>query len=369
MAMFRGGVSAMRGFSLVELLVAITIGLVVVGTVTSVYLSSKQSYRLNQALAEIQENARFALEFLKRDIRMAGLWGCADPNVSLVAHSVNGGGSWRYRLEAIRGYEGGVDTFPDEYKDKVYSGSNVSSDSVVLHFASGEAFRVTGHNPHSAVISLDRNHPFEKGETLIIVEKGCTHMGIFQATPGTEGNKVKHNSGQAVSPGNCTKAIKAVKKSWDCSNPPPPGQNEEAYNSGSRVMRFNAYAYYVGTGESGEPGLMRYDAGRPTEPQELVSGVEEMQLCYLTKDDGYWKRANEIDDWNEVVAVRIALVVRSSEKFVTPTEQIYKIDLNCDGDTDDPGETRPDPGQQPPDRRDRRLRRVYTTTVTLRNWL
>jgi len=61
-----------NGLTLVELLIAMVLGLVVLLVVGQIYLSGRQSYRTQTGFGGMQENGRFALFFLQRDIRMAG---------------------------------------------------------------------------------------------------------------------------------------------------------------------------------------------------------------------------------------------------------------------------------------------------------
>lgn len=61
-----------RGFSLIELMVASTIGLLLLAATGQIFLSNKQSFTAQEAIGNIQENARLALYLLQRDIRMAG---------------------------------------------------------------------------------------------------------------------------------------------------------------------------------------------------------------------------------------------------------------------------------------------------------
>ena len=63
------------GMSLVELMVALTIGTVLIIGAVSVYMQSRSSYRVNEAVARLQENGRFALDTLEPDIRLARFWG------------------------------------------------------------------------------------------------------------------------------------------------------------------------------------------------------------------------------------------------------------------------------------------------------
>ena len=64
-----------RGLTLVELLVAATIGSVVLGAVVQALVVSSRHYARADALAQMQEQADVALRFLRDDIRMAGHWG------------------------------------------------------------------------------------------------------------------------------------------------------------------------------------------------------------------------------------------------------------------------------------------------------
>ena len=63
------------GLTLVELLVAMTIGLVLIAGATQVYVDSHAAYAVNETTARLQENARYAMSVLEPDIRMSGYWG------------------------------------------------------------------------------------------------------------------------------------------------------------------------------------------------------------------------------------------------------------------------------------------------------
>jgi prepilin-type N-terminal cleavage/methylation domain-containing protein len=71
--------SHQRGFSLVELMVALTLSLVLMAGALSVLYSSRLSYRENDRIARLQEAGRTAVELLLRDARPAGYIGCSRP--------------------------------------------------------------------------------------------------------------------------------------------------------------------------------------------------------------------------------------------------------------------------------------------------
>lgn len=76
----KGGKRAGAGFSVVEVMIALVVGLVVVAGASQMYLGSKQGWRLNEAQSRMQEDGRFALEYLARNIRLAGYKSTPLPN-------------------------------------------------------------------------------------------------------------------------------------------------------------------------------------------------------------------------------------------------------------------------------------------------
>ncbi|MBT8135967.1 MAG: PilW family protein [Gammaproteobacteria bacterium] len=63
------------GFSLIELMVAMSIGIVLIGGAIYVYDEARSTLNINDTLARMQENARWALDVIEPDIRLAGYWG------------------------------------------------------------------------------------------------------------------------------------------------------------------------------------------------------------------------------------------------------------------------------------------------------
>ena len=60
------------GLTIVELLVALVLSLLLLTGIVQVFLASKQTYATNEAMSVLQENGRFALEFVARSVRMGG---------------------------------------------------------------------------------------------------------------------------------------------------------------------------------------------------------------------------------------------------------------------------------------------------------
>lgn len=66
------------GLSLIELMIAMVIGLILLLGLVQVMSASRNAYQLSTGVARTQENARFAVDFLQRDLRMAGHMGCVN---------------------------------------------------------------------------------------------------------------------------------------------------------------------------------------------------------------------------------------------------------------------------------------------------
>ncbi|MBB5210921.1 PilW family protein [Microbulbifer hydrolyticus] len=345
-----------RGISLVELMISITIGLILMTGVVQLFLSSRATLSTQQALSRVQESGRLAMEFLARDIRMAGYMGCMSRNLNF--HStLNNADSFAYKFEvAIEGLDNVGATLPTGYPTNIVEGTDV----LVLRSASGEAVSVTKNNDSAQLFALNTGTEAscdagEKSfsnlcENDILVVSDCTKARVFQATTiqdvaGETWINIKHAS--SGSPGN-------AEPSWGGNSNP-----EETFGTDSEIIKMNTAVYYVRNNQdSGQPTLWQEING--SAPQELLDGVEDMQLLYGldTSGDGipdnYVTAAavNTADAWEDVSSVRVQLLVQSSEDNLLSEAQPYTFN----------GVTNSAPG-------DRRLRQVFINTVGIRSRL
>lgn len=81
--------STAHGLSLIELMVSLVIGsILIIGAVT-VYVQSRKTYAVNEAMARLQENARYALSMIEPDLRLASHWGLTNDPVALAGRVDN----------------------------------------------------------------------------------------------------------------------------------------------------------------------------------------------------------------------------------------------------------------------------------------
>jgi type IV pilus assembly protein PilW len=336
-----------KGISLVEIMIALVLGLMVSAGVMQVYLSNKQSYRLAQEQSRLQENARFALEFLTNDIRMAGYMGCLSRSLTLV-NTLNTPNNYLYDFTIpVQGFEWnqGTTAWLPAIDASITSSLN-GSDIITIRRADTDGITVTQHPggspPGSADLKLSGPGTPSLQDCDIVVVSDCSAAAVFQITNfnAANNNNTVHNTGAA-----------------GCSpNPGPGNATKELGKSyvGGEVYRIRNNSYYIRTNPNNQPAL--YRRTNAANAEELVEGIEQMLVLYGvdTSGDGTANRyfpANTVPSWNQVVSVRITLLVRSIENNLITQQAAFNFN-----------------GVAVPVA-DRRLRRQFTTTVGVRNRL
>ena len=367
------------GFTLVELMVAITIGLIILAVMSQVYVGSKRTYRSQEALSRLQENGRYAIDFLGRDIRMAGYMGCIGPGAAFnnIANPITG---WTPlnnttsppTLEGIIGYEqaGIPGVFPVAIGD-VKANTDVVE---IQHFsATGAKVTVSSSSsppPSTANVQIAGN-PLGFHVSEILVVSDCASADIFKATAvSSSGGKVTIPHSTSSNTGNFT---------------------SKPYADNAEIMRIETSVYYVGSGKGVCPvdSLCRtrlgfYVAGGanwcvdPAAPgatpglcvEQVAEGVEDMQILYGVNTTSSPNHTADIFVnaaaincttvqicWPNVVSARVNLLLRTVDTTVSPENiAAYPASLiPLFGGVATPLTT------------PRAYRRVYTETVTLRD--
>ncbi|MBN2284454.1 MAG: hypothetical protein JXO48_11245 [Deltaproteobacteria bacterium] len=66
------GLAKIHGFTLIETLTGMALGIIVIGALYAVFIAENRSYNLQENIIEMQQNARSAMDIMAREIRMAG---------------------------------------------------------------------------------------------------------------------------------------------------------------------------------------------------------------------------------------------------------------------------------------------------------
>ena len=378
------------GFSLVELMVAMGLGLLLTTAMAYVYLSSKTAFSRQQQLGSIQQGVRIAFEYLSSDARMVGHMGCytgrpttaPDFNIaaglaatSIATNYALGVEGYEYKNTAanaftmtssapanvtaasnweVNGATNGITTIvpTDLSGSGAGDGLTPGSDTLVIRTVSGRPVRLSADTPISSATTLGLENltggTCSDGATAKVsgfcanshgLVANCTRARVFQ---------VGSIAGQTLT---LTGAL---------------GLNEQYLASASEVFPLQTIAYYVKRSASGtSTSLYRriFDGDHAAGlEQELIEGVEALHVKYgldttAPAPDGIvdsYVTAQNVTDWNKVVAVRMGLLIRAT----TPVEG--DVSLPTTGVVN--GVTVTYPTTAP-----RFDRRVFTTTVAVRN--
>jgi type IV pilus assembly protein PilW len=339
--------SAQIGFTLIELMIAMLLGAFLIGGIMQIFLGSRQTYRMQENLSRLQENGRFAMDFITRDNRMMGFQGCASrtvvPNIIIAPKDPNPNTTPATLTGGLSTPLAGTNNVANNWSAGACGAANAcvaGTDAITYHFgASCGGYLIESH---PANIQIDASNSCNIRADDVVMVSDCSATDIFIATSASTGNG-KQTIAHANNQNN--------------------GNNlSKLYGTDAEVLAFRSYSFFIRNNTSGEPALWRLDnskAASTTNPIELIEGIENMQILYGadtdTTPDGtanYYVSAGTAGlDMNKVVSIRVSVVVRSMNDGLAA----QPIDYKYNGATVTPT--------------DRRIRRVFTSTIALRNRL
>lgn len=360
------------GLTLVEIMVALAIGSLLIAGVIQIFASNKATYRLQEGMGRLQENARFALDFMTRDIRQAGYIGCTR-NLDNIQTLLNPPPASFSPGSGIQGWEfsgtapgatynlNASDTAPVETTGNSAGWSGWETDGDALDstpqtMRGSDILRVWHSGPGSAnvtaistgsplTITVGNGGAVNPGDIVLLSD--CVTADWLQIC-GTNGNNLTIGNGGSCGLGN------------------QPGIAPASLAANAELTSLVAGTYFIGkrSGNNRNPPSLYYaglnstsNDGSTGRAEELVEGVESMQILYGEdiNDNGLadgFRTADAVNDWSKVTAVKISLLMRTVNEVDT---QEHGGDYEVNGTT--LNLTTPD----------RRPRKVFSTTILLRN--
>lgn len=353
------------GFSLIELMIAMTVGLVIVAAVVQIFVRSHATYQLDEGLSRVQENARFSMDYLAKDIRMAGYMGCNSklfgtsavsnivkpPNQSTIFSS---GGIRGYRYTCTTACSGGLAEWDPALPGDFFLAGEVrtGSDVIIINRGSELGTTLTGNTvPSNANVQIVNTAEIagQIAADDILLLSDCKGADIFKATNTSSGSGI----------------VTVAHAAADNTSP----MLSKPYGNDARLMKLVSRAYYISSkpsisGTPNEPGLFLKELGSGglLSGQELVGGVESMKILYgedtaATGSAAKYVVPASVADWTKVVSMRLGIIVR------TPGAVDAALDTKTYDLLDDTVSALDNFG--PAD--DTRRRRVFNTTIRVRN--
>jgi len=317
------------GFSLIETMIAMVLGLLLLAATTRLFLLQRRVFRLTDALGRLQETGRFALELLARDVRMAGLRGCAGSGPVRIDASPPAAAG--FPGTAVTGHEGGA-----------------APDRLTVRRAATRAAPLARDmaSPWSPVALAANPGGIGHGDLVLVAD--CAGADVFRVTsdpPRRGAASLAH-----LATGNRDARLRAAYRRPVTGRVP-----------GARVSRLLVHRYSIT-----DTGRRNPRGGRVTalarNGHDLFEGVETMQLRFGVSRAGQPVRylpADRVTRWKGVVAVRVGLLLRSRAPLRSdPDRRIYRVAGTRVGP--------PGAGTPVHHPADHRLRRVMTATVALR---
>lgn len=351
------GRSKQQGVTLVELMIALILGLFVLVGLSAVFIASKQAFRFQDTAGRLQEDASFALDTMSRDLRMAGYAGCGGVDAATV------GGVTTYYPTSILDpvAPGGIDG-PNPLATVESAMANVqplspvnflrgfdgipsamftagsappSGSSGSLFFSGGSSNAVSVSTAMALATSpiAIASDAYGWGSTKVytMVVSDCTNSSLFAGKLNAAGTQIDRDLVDNVAQ---TPALTFPLK--------PNNPNNPKYGVDAIVMPLEWNFYFVDTRSgAATPSLYRvfYDGNLRQGKQELISNVESMRLnygenlngvdnvtnlacviptvpsnCVPSQQADVWRTtAATVTDWSKVVAVRIGLMMVSDD--------------------------------------------------------
>jgi len=361
------------GYTLVELMIAMALGAFIIAGMLQIFSSNKQSYRLQEGQSRVQENARYVLELLGRDIREAGYTGCRGlnkistfrvGNPPLPSFDINSAVIGRWWDQSSSTWSATVPV----------AITNVSAGTDVITIQKGESCgaTLTGNTTASNAnvqVAAPNDCGLTAGDATMVTD--CSTAHILRATnvsSGTGTETIAHASSANTANFLCTSYANAypATNSGNCAT----GSAKIYTSPPAQLLKFSSYTYFIKPGTNGLPSLWRLDnssAVSASNPYELVEGVENMQVTYGVGVGGVATTYAEDttfptpptaptaaggatpNSWGDVISARIELLFETIDNNLTIGNQVFTYNgatvTSSDG----------------------RIRRVFSTTITIRN--
>lgn len=283
------------GLTLLEVMISLTLGLFMLQGLVSLLVSTKAMYNREEDLTEIYDTGNAALSILIQDLNRVGFLGSGvAPDRITAAADLD---------VLINGCEDNADAF--EFSRPLWGTEALTSnvvgciDDAQVSSAKPSDVLALKFVGRASVTDIDGDQDIDvddglkESETYLMVndEKGIAFDDEDSAPTITEGGDVP------------------LGNAWP----------------------YRSYVYYIGTDDENRPSLKRKSLQQATMKEEVVSsGVEAMRILYGEDKDNdlqanTFSPADKVEDWNNVIAIKVFMLVRSEEACEYVDEKVYQL--------------------------------------------
>ena len=345
------------GFSLVEIMIGVTLGIILSIAILSVYMAQKNIYKTTVSQAAIQNAESAISQLVVPVVRAAGFCGCT--SIVKATSNLNAGGppplgTLGTTATMVMGYGSSLGSPMTITQGNAANSSTAANWSpnldasllgkvqatsdvlIVLGPVPGsQPATVTANTTSSNSVSLQNATGLSSGQFAAISD--CSKATVFAITS-LAGTTATHTSGS----GSLINANSVFPVN---------------YPIGAQVIGLAQTAFFVAYDVSGQSSLMRatLNTGGTWTVQPLIPGVDTMKVLYGIGSGGaltQYVSANAVTNWDQVYAIRIGFLIEGQTGSETSSQTQFSVI----------GTTVNVPS-------DKRLRHAFEITITLRNSL
>lgn len=308
-----------QGLALVELMIAMALGLVLIGAATGIMMSNSQTFKTSKNTSQVQDSARLAFELMARDIRQAGSIPCGSdiPVENYLSDST----PWYVNWEGLAGQasptpRGQLIGYAGDFslKDVSNKVNEEKTQSITILYASNEGTSVKEMSSHAnaPIYTLPQNqNTFTSGDIAVICN--TNFASIFKADVTTLSNgEVEMHAQQG-----------------NISN------NPGIFKTNSTVGKLKSRAWYIGLNNKNKQRALYLADWNGKEVQEILiaPNVTELTFEYRASNEADFRGAAQVSaqQWPMINAVKITLKIedqdnpKSNERFSSEFTSIVAL--------------------------------------------
>lgn len=314
-----GSPAPRRGVSLVEMMIGIVIGMFLVAVMGTMYAGTRSTYTAQESTSRLQENGRFAVDAISRDLRMSGFRGCLGlVRATPVNNTLNTPTALLYNFAApVWGSRNLGGTWTPALSAPLTGLSPLAAGDILLvRRPIGTGWSLNGQMANgTSPLTITATTSVTQGDLLLAAD--CAGAVIVQATnanPGASGS-IEHTAASGQTPGVSTSDV------------------GRTLSNDAVVWRLQTIIYYLAPSlrRTGQTSLWSYtwptyDGSANT--VELVTGVERMAVTYGADTDGDFaadrlQLAWQVTDWTQIVGARVDLLLSGNAENSATKPQPY----------------------------------------------
>jgi len=281
-----------KGFSMVELLVAMLVGLIIMTGVFSLNAVTRETQKSSETQMDMVADARFAIEMIAYDLRHAGMWGATNKD-SVIACRAG---------DAVCAATS--DVLPEATNDCLAAGNWYNTLSQPI-------FATNNSNPYDGTCIPTASEKYQANTDVLDIRYADSNV-LNSLSAGQTYIRSNFINGKAF-----VGTAQPLLPAYDTGDP---------LDKTTRNYLLHAYSYYVSdfTDKMGDgiPSLRRVAlvSGPQLQNQTLVSGVVDFQVQFGEDVIGGDKivdryvNPNQVNKWQNIYAAKIWLLMRTDEK-------------------------------------------------------